>query len=347
MGRVDELIEYLQGHTSLDIVCHDNPDPDAIASATALQWIAENVGVPDVRILYGGQISHQQNRAMVHQFGLDCVPVTSTTVTDTDLVAFVDHAIPGEHSQLPPGTNVDIVVDHHEYDTPVLAEFVDLRPYTGATSTILTEYLYAVTNPPPVFLASMLLFALHRERLDHVRNPTHLEYEAATLLQNHASQSMINKLYSAQFSPATVNAVGEAIRNRKVRGRSLVSWVGRVPERDALPQAANFLINLNGIDNDLVYGITGSEIHLSARSQDPAIQLDRVVNEVVGHRGRAGGHEDMAGGVIPVSPSIASGTDPEALEEAYVVPIAERYFNAAASTDISRPGPRDSRRSAV
>ena len=344
MGRVHELVEYLRGAASLDVVCHDNPDPDAIASATTLEWIAKKSGVPDVRILYGGQISHQQNRAMVQLFGLEFVPLTSTTVADTDLVAFVDHAIPGEHSQLPPGTNVDVVVDHHQYSEPVLASFVDLRPDVGATSTILTEYVTEVTYPPPVHLASMLLFALHRERLDHVRNPTHSEYEAATMLHRYASQSMIDELYGAQFSPATVNAVGDAIKNRKIRGRSLVSWVGHVSERDALPQAANLLINLNGIDNDLVYGITDSEIHLSARSQDPSIRLERVVRDVVGRHGRAGGHEDMAGGVIPVEPSIARGTDQRTLDAAYVDPIAERYFEATGSTDPSRPGSRDSRR---
>jgi len=347
MARVDELIEFLRGHASLDVVCHDNPDPDSLASAAALKWIAENVGVPNVRILYGGQISHQQNLAMVQQFGLELVPVTSTTVADTDLVAFVDHAIPGEHSQLPPGTDVDIVVDHHQYEAPVHATFVDLRPHFGATSTIVTEYLTEVTYPPPVHLASMLLFALHRERLDHVRNPTHFEYEAATLLQRHACQSMINKLYGAQFSPATINAVGDAIRNRRIRDRSLVSWVGRIVERDALPQAANILINLKGVDTDLVYGLVDGEIHLSARSQDPAIQLGRVVREVVGRHGSAGGHEDMAGGVIPVEPSIAGERDRGTLDEAYVEPIAERYFYAVGANDRSRPGSRDSRRPVV
>lgn len=45
----------------------------------------------DVRIRYGGTISHQQNRAMVEQFGLKLVAVTSTTVTGTALISFVDH----------------------------------------------------------------------------------------------------------------------------------------------------------------------------------------------------------------------------------------------------------------
>ncbi|WP_318571079.1 DHH family phosphoesterase [Salinigranum marinum] len=295
MSRLYELVELLRGHTSLDIVCHDSPDPDNIASAAAIEWIAENRGFGRPDPLRRDDLP-QQNRAMVEQFGLKLVAVTSTTVTGTALIAFVDHALPGDHTQLPPGTDVDIVIDHHQYNKPVHARFVYLRPSFGATSTILTEYLTEISNPPPVYLASMLLFALHRERLDHVRNPTHFAYDAATLLQRHASQSMIYEFYSAQFSPARINAIEDAIKNRRVRGRSLVSWVGHVAVRDALPQAANILINLKGTDNTFVYGISDGEIHLSARSQNPALQLNRVLREVVGSQSRAGGHEDMAGG---------------------------------------------------
>jgi nanoRNase/pAp phosphatase (c-di-AMP/oligoRNAs hydrolase) len=337
MGRVNELIEFLEGQMSLDIVCHDHPDPDCIASAATLEWIAEESGVSLVRILYGGKISHQQNREMVQQFGLELVPLTSANSISAELVAFVDHAVPGRHTQLPSGTRVDIVIDHHLYNERIRADFVDIRPNYGATSTILVEYLAAITYPPPSDLASMLLFALHRERLDHIRNPTHHEYEAALRLQTHASQSMINHLYSAQFSPAAINTIGKAIRNRVVRGSSLVSWVGHVEERDALSQAANYLINLRGIDNDLILGISDGELHLSARSQNPDLPLDQVIREVVGGDGRAGGHEDMAGGVIPVEPSLAQGTDESNLDEELARPLAERYFESVALADLSHP----------
>ena len=188
MARVDDLVDYLRGSTSLDVVCHDDPDPDCIASAATLKWIAENSGVANVRLLYGGRVSHQQNREMVRQFGLHLVSLAAAGRPLADRVAFVDHAVPGSHTQLPAGTPVDVVIDHHQHDRPVYADFIDLRPYYGATSTIMVEYLAGVVNPPPVNLASMLLFAIHRERLDHVRNPTHHEYDAALFLNSHASQ---------------------------------------------------------------------------------------------------------------------------------------------------------------
>ena len=46
------------------VVAHDNPDPDAIASAIGLARVADVVGVP-ADPCYGGEIAHQENRAAV------------------------------------------------------------------------------------------------------------------------------------------------------------------------------------------------------------------------------------------------------------------------------------------
>ena len=46
------------------IVCHDNPDPDALASALAMRHLCENLGHKST-IIHGGMVEHQQNRAMV------------------------------------------------------------------------------------------------------------------------------------------------------------------------------------------------------------------------------------------------------------------------------------------
>lgn len=331
IGHVNELIDLLHDRDSLVIVCHDNPDPDSIASAAALEWIAERIGVSDVRILFGGSISHHQNRALVRHLGADLTPLAAASLTDSDLVAFVDHAVPGEHTQLSPEIDVDVVIDHHEHVERIRGDFVDLRPEYGATTTILVEYLFELEYQPPTELASMLLFALHRERLDHVRNPTSHEYEAALFLLPHVDRSIIEQLYSAQFSPSTVDTIGEAIRNRRVRGSCLVSWVGPVSERDALPQAANYLVNLQDVDTVLAFGWLDGEIHPSARSEDPNLRLDSVIREVVGSNGHGGGHEGMAGGVISVDRSLVQGADDSALVREVVVPVTERFFAAAAA----------------
>jgi len=93
MGRAQELADYLAKADSLAVVCHDNPDPDCIASALGLVAIADSVGVSTSDVLYGGAISHQQNRAFVNRLDVPMDRLSEVDLADYDLLAFVDHAV--------------------------------------------------------------------------------------------------------------------------------------------------------------------------------------------------------------------------------------------------------------
>jgi len=61
-------------------------------------------------------------------------------------------------------------------------------------------------------------------------------------------------------SGATIDAISEAINHRVVRGSVFVSHVGRTSERDSLPQAADYLATLEGVDTAIVSGIVNDAI---------------------------------------------------------------------------------------
>jgi len=58
-----------------------------------------------------------------------------------------------------------IVVDHHQRVGPVDADYCDLRPHYGATSTILTEYLEAAEADVSQRLATALLYGIKSDTL--------------------------------------------------------------------------------------------------------------------------------------------------------------------------------------
>ena len=163
---------------------------------------------------------------------------------------------------------------------------------------MFVEYLEDLDIDLTTRLASALLFALHRERLDFVREPTRLEYEAALSVYPYADLETLEQLYGSAFSPGTLDAIGRAIASRSRRGSSLVASVGKTGETDALPQAADYLLNLEGVDTVLVYGIVGDAIRLSGRSIDPRVHIGETLEDAFGDLGAAGGHHDMAGGRI-------------------------------------------------
>jgi nanoRNase/pAp phosphatase (c-di-AMP/oligoRNAs hydrolase) len=302
MSTATDLRDLLAAGEDLTIVCHNNPDPDCLASAFALGRIAVDAGIDEHRIVYSGEISHQQNRAFVNLLDIDLHPFDPTSVQDRpegSLLAFVDHSTPGANNRVPEGTQVDVVVDHHPADE-IAGRFVDHRPAVGATATILAGYVQTLGIEVDAALATALLFAIRRETLGFLRGATPAEYRAAGDLHDHADLDLLRKLSSPAVSGATVDAIARAIHNRTVRGSILLSHVGRTSERDALPQSADYLATLEGVETAIVFGIVDDAIQLSARSTDSRIDVGDVLDDAFGDIGSAGGHREMAGGEIPL-----------------------------------------------
>jgi nanoRNase/pAp phosphatase (c-di-AMP/oligoRNAs hydrolase) len=327
MSQAEAVFETLDSAASLAIVCHDDPDPDCLAGAIALEFLAKERGIDTVDILYGGTISHQQNRAFVNVFDVTLDRYSDERLTDCELVAFVDHSFPGTHNSVPADTEVDIVIDHHPPDQTIPADVVDVREEYGATATILTEYFRELSIELSTRIASGLLFGLHRERLDYIRQPTVHEYEAAGYLDPRADVEMLRELYGASFTADTVDALGTAIHNRVRRDGCLVSCVGKVTGHDSLTQAADYLLNIEGVRTVLVWGVVDDEIQLSARSVRGDIDLGERLTEAFGDVGNAGGHRDMAGGQLPLGLFGDVTDDDDRLLEMIDRRVRDRFFD--------------------
>jgi nanoRNase/pAp phosphatase (c-di-AMP/oligoRNAs hydrolase) len=302
MSRPQQLQELLGEGSEIHIVCHNNPDPDCLASALALGRIAAAAGIDEQHILYSGDISHQQNRAFVNLLDIDLQPFEPTTVQNRQpdsLLAFVDHSVPGENNTVPPDTNVDIVIDHHPAED-VDARFVDHREEVGAAATILTEYVRILDIDLDTDLATALLFAIRSDTLDFLRGAAQEDYDAAGHLHEYADQELIRQLSTPSISRGTLDAISTAIENRTINGATLISHVGRTTERDALPQAVDYLVRLEGVETAIVFGLIDNAIQISARSPDARVSVGNILNEAFKDVGSGGGHHDVAGGEIPL-----------------------------------------------
>ena len=301
----DQEVEYeafgtlLSESNSLLVVCHDYPDPDCLSSALALSNIGDAFDVSATGIGYGGGISHQQNRAMVNALDIDLAPIENYSFDEYELVAFVDHSVSDRNNALPGRFTPDIVIDHHPSDE-VDATYADVRTRVGSTATLLTRYAEMLDVDINERVATALLFGIHRETLNFMRGATTYEHAAACTLRPAANKNLINTLSNSVFTPETLDGIGNAILNRKVSGSCLVSFIGQITERDILPQAADYLLQLEGISTTAVYGIVADQIHLSARTSNSRLHIGSLLDDAFGDIGSAGGHHDMAGGQLPV-----------------------------------------------
>lgn len=133
------------------------------------------------------------------------------------------------------------------------------------------------------------------------------------------------------LSEITVDAIGTAIRTRTVQSAYLVANVGRTTEHDALPQAAEYLLNLEGVETVLVFDINGGEVEVSARSTDSRVNLGSLLEDVFGDLGEAVGHDNMAAAKISMGlyADACNGENEEELLKTTESIIERRFFQYA------------------
>ena len=332
----EATIELRQQLTAIDgrlgVMMHDNPDPDAIASAVALVDIAEAIGV-DADACYYGDISHQENRAMVNLLNLRIRNLQSEDpLEEYEAFALIDHSRPGVNDQLPPELHVDIVIDHHPPRGPVPATFVDLREDVGATSSVITEYIDRFGIPFDEATATALLYGIRVDTNEFTREVSAADFDAASTLWLHVDTDILQQIEQPTIEGETLETIARSIKNREQRGSVAVASVGQIGDRDALPQAADQLLAMESIETTLVFGFIDEMVYLSARSRDSTVDLGETLRDAFDQIGSAGGHADMAGAQLEIG-ILASANDDEVDSIVDVVEevITNRFFEAIRS----------------
>jgi nanoRNase/pAp phosphatase (c-di-AMP/oligoRNAs hydrolase) len=241
--------------------------------------------------------------------------------------ALGDHSRPGVNDGLPEDTQIDIVVDHYPPRAPAEAHCVDLRRDGGATSTILAEYLRRAGIEPEESLATALLFGIRIDTNDFAREVSTMDFEAAAWLLTHADLSALDRVESPSMTSTVLETLARAIRDRDVRGDALASNVGPISDRDSLAQAADRLLNMEGIRIAVVYGFKDGTVYVSGRARGTDVDLGESLRDALGAIGSAGGHADMAGAQVPLG--ILGDTEEESAEELSAIVtevIAGRIF---------------------
>ncbi|MFZ0005140.1 MAG: DHH family phosphoesterase [Methanoregula sp.] len=314
----------------LGIITHKNPDPDAIASAMALAEIARHANSKTLttRIFYEGNIGHQENRTFVNLLDIKMEHLTQEAVQKCTYLAMVDCSGPGANNDVSPQTKIQIIIDHHKDGSHAASQgtFTDIRPGIGATASIMTQYLQELDIPVDKRVATALLYGIRTDTKEFKRNVTPQDLGNAGFLLPLTDADLLDKIMSPSMSQETIDVMGKAIQNRKIQSGYLFSNVGYVMNRDALPQAADLLITLEGVNTALVYGITDTSIVISARNRDIRLHVGNALAEAFGDMGDAGGHPNMAAANLPLH-YFGNVSDKVALLEITIEPILQKFKN--------------------
>jgi nanoRNase/pAp phosphatase (c-di-AMP/oligoRNAs hydrolase) len=202
----------------------------------------------------------------------------------------------------------------------------------------LTEYLRRLRITPDRTIATALLFGIRVDTNDFSREVSAADFEAASFLCPHVDHSLLEQVESPSMGPEVLDTLARAIGNREVRGDALATNVGEIRDRDALAQAADRLLDMEGITVSLVYGYTDETVYVSGRARGTGVDLGETLRDALGSIGSAGGHADMAGAQIDLG-LWAHGfdDDDERLEDLVTDVINGQFFE---TLETARPTPR-------
>jgi nanoRNase/pAp phosphatase (c-di-AMP/oligoRNAs hydrolase) len=326
ISLIDRLRRTLENHRGEHqiVVMQDFPDPDALSSAWAYQIIAEQYDI-HCDIVYAGTLSHQENVALVKLTGLPAKRWGVHTLKDRDLsvyqgCVFVDGQ--GTNSQLTTLVKqakipIAAVIDHHTRQGDLDAEFVDIRPQVRATAAMLTQYIqkgllaFNTSDPVHIKCATALMHGL-RSDTNNLMQAQECEFIAAGYLSRFYDAQLLNAVLQSARSRRVMDVIERALKNRIIKNNYSIAGVGylRYDDRDAIPQAADFLVTEENVHTALVYGIVHDEdedIELvigSMRTSKITLDPDEFLKEAFGqdNQGRFfGGGRYMAGGFeIPI-----------------------------------------------
>ncbi|NJE06160.1 phosphoesterase [Thermococcus sp. M36] len=304
---VKKLRELKKHGDSLLIVMHDNPDPDSIASATALGVIAQTLGFK-TQIVYGGDITHHENRAFVNLLGADIRKVSrgSYEFKRYPHIALVDCQPNGNLTILEQGDyeKIKIIIDHHQilqHLQELIPDdaFLDIRPEVNSSSAILAEYMRTLNVPLNTVLGTALFYGIYIDTKKFSKL-SHVDLKAIEFLAGKVDHELLDKIEHPDISTETAEILAKAIMNRRIYKNVVVSNVGFITNRDAIAESADFLLRLEGITTVLVFGIVDDRIEISARTRDVRVNIGRVLKEAFGDIGSGGGHAQSGGARIPL-----------------------------------------------
>jgi nanoRNase/pAp phosphatase (c-di-AMP/oligoRNAs hydrolase) len=282
------------------ILTHDYPDPDALASAWALQLLAEHKFDIRSKIAYGGVIGRHENKEMMRALRLPASRLRASDLALYQNVALVDTQPTFENNSFPKDRRASIVIDQHPSTSRPVADLVIIDPDAGATSVLLAQELLSQDFDIPERLATALVYGILSDTLNlyHVTKPYIVKTYLALLplCDIRALARIQNPPRSRKF----FRGLAAGLRNAMIGKNLIVSHLGPVDNPDLVAQMADVLLTCQGMQWSFCSGRYGDFLHVSLRTTNARVSAGDVLRQIFDHFDQAGGHGRIAGGKVRV-----------------------------------------------
>ncbi|MDR2503412.1 MAG: DHH family phosphoesterase [Deltaproteobacteria bacterium] len=275
-----------------------NADPDAMASSMALRRILRHHGAT-VDIAGINEVHRPDNLAMIRYTRMEMRRFSPGMAAAYSHLALVDSQ-PSHNPQFE-DLEFSAIIDHHPPATPPEeAEFMEIKPEYGATSTILTEYLYNLNLRIGARLATALQFGIRTDTGNFQRHTCEVDLRAYQYLSKFADPQLLTRIVQSELRLDWLPYVARAISRRRKIGSGHLTVLDKVDSPDILVLIADFLTRVYEIRWLIVAGIHEKNIVLIFRGDGLTMDMGRLAQSRFDELGSAGGHKAMARAEFPL-----------------------------------------------
>ena len=273
-------------------------DPDAMASAFAVKRLIAR-RVAQVAIAAVNDISRPDNLAMIRYLRIPIVSWKKDMCSAFHKFILVDgqpHHCPAFHD-----ISFAAVIDHHPLvpEHPVQAAHVDVRPFFGATSTILTRYLQAARIRPSSHLATALQYGIQTDTAAFVRSGDEADLRAFQFLRKYSDHALLRRILHSEYLIQWLPMFSRAFLSLKPCGTGYYASVSTVSNPDILVGIADFFTRIHGLKWVAVSGVYEETVVVIFRG-DGTRDIGRFAAERFQTLGSAGGHRRLARAEFPL-----------------------------------------------
>lgn len=300
----EALKQLIDRSENVYIMGHKNPDMDAIGAAIGCLRATLNRNKEAFIVLEKSNPSidnlidrMKEEEAETYE-KLISRETALSNIKHSSLLIIVDNHKPSftECPDLLEKTNQIVVIDHHRrgkefVDNPVL-QYVE--PYASSTCELITEMLTYMSNDLNLthFEADALMSGIVVDTKNFSFQTGVRTFEAASILKR-AGANMLKVKALFQDDLDTMVYRAEVIHNTKmIHDNIAVSRFDKESNNSVLvaAQAADALLDINGIDASFVLTINDGKVHISGRSRGEVVSVQLILEKIGG-----GGHLNMAG----------------------------------------------------
>lgn len=300
----EALKQLIDRSENVYIMGHKNPDMDAIGAAIGCLRATLNRNKEGFIVLEKSNpsidnlIDRMKEEETETYEKLISRETALNNIKHSSLLVIVDNHKPSftECPELLDRTNQIVVIDHHRrgkefVDNPVL-QYVE--PYASSTCELITEMLTYMSNDLNLthFEADAIMSGIVVDTKNFSFQTGVRTFEAASILKR-AGANMLKVKALFQDDLDTMVYRAEVIHNTKIIHDNIaVSRFDKEANNSVLvaAQAADALLDINGIDASFVLTINDGKVHISGRSRGEVVSVQLILEKIGG-----GGHLNMAG----------------------------------------------------